>query len=233
MGSLAGRVVAIPGATGSLGPSVARRLVAGGARVSLAGRDTPRLAAIAAELEPLASTAAVDLLDERAVRSWADGLAVEHGTVDAVVHLVGGFRGGAPIEEAPAAEWDELSRPLVLTAQVATRAFTPHLLASGSGRFVLVSSWAAQRPTSGYAAYAAAKAAAETWTLALADRFAGTGSTANIVVTAAFATPEARAEEPDRDFSTLVPAEEIAEAIAYLLSETASAVNGQRIGLRA
>ena len=71
------------------------------------------------------------------------------------------------------------------------------------------------------AVYAAAKAASETWTLALADRFKGAGATANIVVVGAIVTPQMRAESPDKDFSTFTPAEEIAEAIAYLCSDAA------------
>ena len=118
------------------------------------------------------------------------------------------------------------------TVQHATQAFAPHLMASGHGRFVLVSAGQAQSPTHPNAVYAAAKAASEAWTLALADRFKGTGATANIVVVGAIVTPQMRAESPDKDFSTFTPAEEIAEAIAYLCSDAASSMNGQRVTLR-
>ena len=67
-------------------------------------------------------------------------------------------------------------------------------MASGHGRFVLVSAGQAQAPTHPNASYAAAKAASETWTLALADRFKGTGATANIVVVEAIVTLDARGE---------------------------------------
>ena len=105
-------------------------------------------------------------------------------------------------------------------------------MASGHGRFVLVSAGQAQAPTHPNAAYAAAKAASETWTLALADRFKGTGATANIIVVGAIVTPAMRTESPDKDFSTFTPAEEIAEAICYLCSDAASSMNGQRVTLR-
>ena len=67
---------------------------------------------------------------------------------------------------------------------------------------------------------------------ALADRFRGTGATANIVVVGAIVTPAMRVESPDKNFSTFTPAEEIAEAIAYLCSDTAASMNGQRVTLR-
>ena len=41
-----------------------------------------------------------------------------------------------------------------------------------------------------------------------------------------------REEEPDRDFSTFTPAEQIAETIIYLCSDDAASMNGQRVTLR-
>ena len=52
------------------------------------------------------------------------------------------------------------------------------------------------------------------------------------MVVGAIVTPAMREESPDKDFSTFTPAEEIAEAIAYLCSEAAASMNGQRITLR-
>lgn len=228
---LADRVIAVAGAAGNLGPTVVQRLASAGSRVCACGRDQASLDALATDVGDI-DTDAVDLLDPSATRAWADDLASRHGRVDGLVHLVGGWRGGAPIEEAPLEDWDFLSSLLVRTVQNATQAFASRLMASGHGRFVLVSSGQAQAPTHPNAAYAAAKAASETWTLALADRFRGTGATANLVVVGAIVTPAMRAESPDRDFSTFTPAEEIAEAVAYLCSDAAASMNGQRVTLR-
>ena len=95
--------------------------------------------------------------------------------VTGVAHLVGGWRGGKPLPEAPLEDWALLHDLLIRTVQHTTRAFAPALKAAGDrGRFVLVSSQQAQAPTSTNAAYAAAKAAAEAWTLAFADELAET-----------------------------------------------------------
>jgi NAD(P)-dependent dehydrogenase (short-subunit alcohol dehydrogenase family) len=230
--SLEGRVLAVAGPGGTLGPTVVRRLAGTGARLRLCGRDRSRLDAIAADAGGDIETESVDLLDAQATRAWVDGLAEREGRVDGLVHLVGGWRGGTAIEEAPLEDWDVLSPMLVRTLQNATQAFSRHLLASDHGRFVLVSAAQAQAPTHTNASYAAAKAAAEAWTLALADRFRGSGATANIVVVGAIVSPEMRAGSPDKDFATFTPAEEIAEAIAYLVSDAAASMNGQRVTLR-
>jgi NAD(P)-dependent dehydrogenase (short-subunit alcohol dehydrogenase family) len=230
--ALEGRVIAVAGGAGNLGPTVVRRLAEAGARACVCGRDSESLEALASEIEPAIETDVVDLLDPAAANGWADNLASRHGRVDGLVHLVGGWRGGPAIEEAPLADWDFLSALLVSTVQHATQAFATKLIEGGRGRFVLVSAGQAQQPTHSNAAYAAAKAASETWTLALADRFKGTGATANIVVVGAIVTPAMREEDPDKDFSTFTPAEQIAEAIAYLCSDDAASMNGQRVTLR-
>jgi NAD(P)-dependent dehydrogenase (short-subunit alcohol dehydrogenase family) len=230
--SLEGRVIAIAGAGGNLGPTVVRRLAPTGAQLALAGRHRAPLDELATENEVDADTAEVDLLDPASAAAWASGVAERLGRIEALVHLVGGWRGGQPIEEAPLEDWHALNDLLVRTTQHATQAFARHLMDSGRGRFAIVSSGQAQAPTSKNAVYAAAKAAQEAWTLALADRFRGTGATANIVVVGSILTPEMRQASPDKDFSTFTPAEEIAEAIAYLCSDAAASMNGQRLTLR-
>ena len=231
-GSLSGRVLAVAGASGTLGPIVVRRLAKRGALLALGARDREPLVELAKSVGIEADTAAVDLLAAADAEGWANGIADRHGRVDGLVHLVGGWRGGTPIEDAPPEDWDFLQGLLVRTVQHATQAFARHLIETGHGRFVIVSSSQGQTPTHTNAAYAAAKAAAEAWTLALAHRFRGTGATANVIVVRSILTPEMREESPDKDFSTFTPAEEIAEAVAYLCSDAAASMNGQRVTLR-
>jgi NAD(P)-dependent dehydrogenase (short-subunit alcohol dehydrogenase family) len=232
-GDLQGKVVAIAGAGGSLGPIVSSTLAERGANLALAERHPDLAESCAAHLglgEDRCDTFAVDLLDPDAARAWAERAASKFGGVDALVHLVGGWRGGKPIAEAPVEDDEFLHALLVRTVQTASRAFLPYL-AERSGRFVIVSSVQAQRPTGTNAAYATAKAGAEAWTLALADELKGHGGTANIVVVNAIVTPEMRAKNPDKAYDTFTDASQIAEGIAFLLGEGASKMNGQRLSL--
>jgi NAD(P)-dependent dehydrogenase (short-subunit alcohol dehydrogenase family) len=232
--SLAGRVIAIAGAGGGLGPLVAARLAEAGATVAGTDRDPEVLDSLATDLGIPAERwdgRPVDLLDEDAVRAWCAALVERFGRVDGLVHLVGGWRGGQPLHEAPLSDWDLLHDLLVRTVQHTTRAFHDQLAASEHGRFVLVSAKQAQAPTNTNAAYAAAKAAAEAWTLAFADGFEPGGATANIVVIDALLTPRMREESPGEDFPTFTPAEHVAEAIAFLCSDAGEKMNGQRLPL--
>ena len=234
MGALDGRVIAIAGVGGGLGPLVAASLAEAGATVAGTDRSQDALDALNAELGLPAERwdgRTVDLLDEDAARGWCSALVERFGRVDGLIHLVGGWRGGQPLHKAPLADWELLHDLLVRTVQHTTRAFHDQLEASEHGRFVLVSAKQAQAPTNSNAAYAAAKAAAEAWTLAFADGFEPGGATANIVVVDAILTPRMREESPGDDFPTFTPAEHLAEAIAFLCSDAAGKMNGQRLPL--
>jgi NAD(P)-dependent dehydrogenase (short-subunit alcohol dehydrogenase family) len=234
MASLDGRVIAIAGIGGGLGPIVAERLAAEGAIVAGAERSEAGIEEIGAALglsEERWDGRALDLLDEAAAREWCAALRERFGGVDGLLHLVGGWRGGQPLHEQPLEDWDLLHDLLIRTVQHTTRAFHDALRASPRGRFVLVSAKQAQAPSNSNAAYAAAKAAAEAWTLALADGFAGTGATANIAVVDAILTPQMRERDPSAAFASFTPAEHLAEAIAFLCSDAAAEMNGQRLTL--
>ena len=228
-------MIAVAGAGGGLGPVVVERLTAEGATVAGTDRDPATLEEIGSGLDPERwDGRAVDLLDEEAARDWCAALVERFGRVDGLLHLVGGWRGGTPLHEADLADWDLLHDLLIRTVQHTTRAFHDALAASPAGRFALVSAKQAQAPSNENAAYAAAKAAAEAWTLALADGFAkGEGSaTANVVVVDAILTPaDARAESPEKEFPGFTPAEHLADALAFLCSDAAAEMNGQRLVL--
>ena len=168
--NLEGRVVAIAGAGGSLGPYVARRLAADGARLGLTDRDEERLDAVAEEVGAH-DARVVDLLDEDARRAAGRRRSARWTRWS---HLVGGWRGGKPLPDAPLEDWTFLNDLLVRTVQHTTRAFAAAAQAGGRARAgsSSISSPQADRPTSTNAAYGAAKAAAEAWTLAFADELA-------------------------------------------------------------
>ncbi len=234
MTDLDGRVIAIAGAGGGLGPIVAKRLAEAGAGLALADRSQEIADGVAQDTglpEDRVEAHAVDLLQEDEANDWAAATEKKFGRADGLLHLVGGYRGGDPIHSFDLADYDFLHDLLVRTLQFATRAFHPALTRSEHGRFVLVSAAAAQNPENTNAAYASAKAAAEAWTLALADSFAGTPATANIIVVNAIETPAIREQSPDEQRPTFTPAEDLADAIAFLCSDSAGRMNGQRLSL--
>jgi NAD(P)-dependent dehydrogenase (short-subunit alcohol dehydrogenase family) len=175
----------------------------------------------------------VDLSDLAATRALAARLASEHGRVDCVLHLVGGYAGNGAIGEVTDADWAALETRLLRTVLNVTRAFAGELEGSAHGRFVLVSTPQALAPKATGAIYGTLKAAAEAWTTALADQFreAGSAATANIVAVQAIVTPAMRAAKPEAPFRTFTAAEDIAAALVFLCSDAAAKMNGKRLAL--
>jgi NADP-dependent 3-hydroxy acid dehydrogenase YdfG len=234
--SLDTRVIAIAGAAGGLGPVVCRRLADAGATLACTDVSQERLDQLATDLavdDDRIDTRVVDLLDGDAASGWCSALTERFGHVDGLLHLVGGWRGGQPLAEAPLDDYEWLHDLLVHTVQHTTRGFYEALSQSEHGRFVLVSSSQAQAPDGTNASYAATKAAAETWTLALADSFSAdeSAATANILVVNAILTPQMREANPDKPFRTFTSAEDIAEAIVFVCSDAAAKMNGKRLAL--
>ena len=231
MTALAGRRVLVTGAAGGLGPTVLAAAAGAGARLVLVDVAQERLDVLARDFpEAVESTHVVDLLDDDATAGFAAQVTATE-PVDAVWHLVGGWRGGTPLQDQPLDDWEWLHNLLVRTTVHVARAFAEPLQASDQGRFAIISAKEAQAPTSKNAAYATAKAASEAVVLALANGFKGSTATANVVVVPAILTPAMRAKNPDKDWGAFVPAEQIADALVYLSSSAGAKMNGQRIRL--
>jgi NAD(P)-dependent dehydrogenase (short-subunit alcohol dehydrogenase family) len=234
MAELDGRVIAIAGAAGGLGPTVAQRLADDGATIAATDVHQDRLDQLGTDLalpEDRFDGRTVDLLSEEATRGWASALTGRFGKVDGLLHLVGGWKGGDPIATTPLEDYEWLHDLLVHTVQHTSRAFYDQLTASDHGRFVLVSSSQAQSPDGTNASYAATKAAAESWTLALADSLEDTNATANIIVVNAILTPRMREESPDKKFRTFTSTEDLADAIRFVVGDSAAKMNGKRLEL--
>ncbi|MCX4552588.1 SDR family NAD(P)-dependent oxidoreductase [Streptomyces sp. NBC_01387] len=241
-GMLDGAVVAVAGAAGPAGRAALLRLAEAGATVIGADADVGRLAEAvdAARYAHGGATVIgepVDLLDLDATRAWADRTESEFGRIDGLVHLVGGWRGSATFSETDLRDWNTLERLLIRTVQHTSLAFHDALLRSDRGRYVLISAAGASKPTAGNAAYAASKAAAEAWTLALGDAFrkaggeAGPRAAASVLVIKALVHDAMRAERPNAKFSGFTDVLELAEAIAGVWEQPAGEVNGKRLWL--
>ncbi|HWS52209.1 MAG TPA: SDR family NAD(P)-dependent oxidoreductase [Microbacterium sp.] len=162
--SITDRTIVLAGATSASGLAVASALRDAGVRVVATGRSAERL-------EPLKDVGAqVEVADATSLDDMT-ALASRLDSVDGVIPLVGGWRGGGGL----AGQSDEDFRallPALAAVRATSRAFDERLRASDAGRFAIVSSTAAGRPLAGGANYAAIKAASEAWARAVAHGYA-------------------------------------------------------------
>ncbi|MGI5134813.1 MULTISPECIES: SDR family NAD(P)-dependent oxidoreductase [unclassified Streptomyces] len=241
-GPLSGAVIAVAGAGGPAGRVTLQRLAEAGATVVGADNDPERLseAVDAARYAHGGATVVgdtVDLLNLQSTHAWATHIEKDFGRVDGVVHLVGGWRGSETFTKTSLDDWDFLELLLIRTVQHTTLAFHEALQRSDRGRYVLISAAGASNPSAGNAAYAAAKAAAEAWTLAMADFFRKAGgaegprAAATILVVKALVHDAMRAERPNAKFAGFTDVKDLAEAIAGVWEKPAAEVNGNRLWL--
>ena len=181
--AVTGRTVLIAGASSTAGQAVAAALTDAGARVIAVGSNTARLAPV-----PATARYACDLTDPTAVTALAERVHADHGPIDGLIHLVGGWRGGGGLAGQSDDDWEFLHDHVMTTLRNTTRAFNADLLASAAGRLAIVSSVSVDAPGPGGANYASVKAAAETWVRAVGRGFvlpAGSADTPTAQQTAA------------------------------------------------
>lgn len=222
--------VLVTGGSGSSGIAVARALREAGFQVFTVGSNPARIedaAALAGEgVTPLVCDLA-DLTDVLALRKT---LAETAGRIDAVIHLVGGWRGATGLTDQSDADWEFLERGAITTLRNVSRVFYEDLAGSANGRFAMVSSTTVSNPTAATASYVAAKAAAEAWTMAMAEGFSRSGSGAAVVlVVKALVDADLRRQHPDRTFAGATDVEDLAAAVVGLFGRPAAELNGRRL----
>lgn len=229
MFDFSGRVALVTGAGGNLGGAVARAFYDAGASLVLVDRSTDRLTETypAEQFAPArVHVAAADLTDEASVQALVAGALDRFGAIDILANTVGGYRAGTPVHETPLETWEFMLALNARSAFLISKAVIPPMLARGGGKIVHVASRAALSGSARQVAYSASKGAVVRLVETLAAELRHKGINANCVLPGTIDTPQNRAEMPDADFSKWVAPEAIADAILFLASDAARAVNG-------
>jgi NAD(P)-dependent dehydrogenase (short-subunit alcohol dehydrogenase family) len=232
----------ILGATGGIGSALAQRLTASGARVVLAARDAAKLDALAASFGDAAvDTIVLDATQFDAVDQGVADVAARHGPIAGLVNCVGSLL----LKPAHLTTADEFARTIALslTTAFATVRAAGRVLAAqpGGGSVVLVSSAAARLGLANHEAIAAAKAGVIGLTLSAAATYAARGLRVNCVAPGLVRTPltaritgspaATQASLAMHALGRLGEPEDVAGAIAFLLSPDASWISGEVLGV--
>lgn len=237
MGRLSGKVAIITGAAGGQGEAEARLFVAEGAQVVLTDIQD-QVEQVAANLGDAAIFLMHDVSDGAV---WAQVVAEtlrRYGKVDALVNNAAMFN-PKPLIETSAAEMEQHFRINQLGVFLGMQAVIEPMRAVGSGSIVNISSVSGMRNIAGQFAYAASKWAVRGMTGNAAAELARLGIRVNSVYPGLINTPmlAGNSEETNARFARSVPigrmaeAREVAEVVAFLVSDAASYVNGAEIAV--
>ena len=216
--------VLITGAKGGLGSAVTQAFLNAGATVAGVSRS------IRDSDFNHSSFFAVpgELTSFEAAQTVVNAVLSRAGRVDALVHLVGSFAGGAVAdtdEQTADDQWNVNFRSTFLMA----KAVLPAMRAQGSGRIIATGSRAAIEATPNAGVYSASKAAVVALIRAIAAENADAGISANVILPGTMDTPANRKAMPDADFTKWVATEQVARLIVALASGDLSHVTGAAI----
>jgi len=224
--NLQDRRVAVTGGFGTLGVAVVNVLQAAGAQVAAIDRaDAPPPSA---SLGAASVFGGVDLSVADAAQVTLEKVAAKLGGLDALVNIAGAFR-WEKLADGNLDTWDLLYKINLRTAVATSKAALPFLLKSSAGRIINIGAMGAIKAAAGMGAYAASKAGVAKFTEALAEELKEHDITVNALLPSTIDTPPNRADMPKADFDRWVKPTQIADVIAFLLSDQASAITGALI----
>jgi NAD(P)-dependent dehydrogenase (short-subunit alcohol dehydrogenase family) len=226
MNAMANKVALVTGGTRGIGRAIALKLAESGMRVVVCGRE-------AVNIPPQIGFIACDVRDPEAVKAMIAEIIAREGGLDFVVNNAGGSPPANAATASPRFSERVIQLNLLAPLHVSQAAYAQ--LHARKGAIVNIASVAGARPSPGTAAYGAAKAGLLSLTESLAHEW-GPEIRVNAIIVGYIETETTDATYGDAEKQAAIAsniaagrlgkAEEIAEAVKFLLSPAASYITG-------
>ena len=236
-----GRLAVVLGGANGIGAATAVLLARRGWRIMVADIDEAAAAATAQQVR--GDSIRIDVLDAHSIADAAQAIESRHGVIHGMVNSAAIFQPQMAPELLPLETWDRIVHSAYRGSYVACVEFGKRMAAHGAGAIVNISSMVGQRPNHGHAYYSA-KAAVNMLTEGMAGEWGRSGVRVNAVSPGFVAVPRMVAQIAEGKRYAVSPVEvsalgklvepfEVAEAIAFLLSDQASAITGANLNVDA
>ena len=237
---LKGKVAVVTGASRGIGYEIARTLAFQGAKIALIStKEREELALqMSAETGVEIKSYACDVSDSERVAETFKAILEAFGQIDILVNNAGITRDGLMMRMKDA-DFDDVIRTNLRSAFLCTRAVARHMMGRRFGRIVNMASINGIRAQAGQSNYAASKAGIIGLTKTNAMEFAARGITVNAVAPGFIDTDMTAKLSPEmlEKFKNAIPAQrignpkDVANAVAFLVSDEAAYITGQVIGV--
>ena len=236
---LSGQTAIVTGASRGIGKAIALRLAAAGAKVACVARSADKLKETAEAITAAGGTAEVhpcDVTDSASVTKLVEELAEKWGAIDIVVNNAG-ITKDTLIPRMEDEAWDAVIATNLRSVFLFTRAASLVMMRKRSGRIINISSVSGLMGNAGQANYSASKAGVIGLTRTVAQELASRKVTVNAVCPGFIASEmtQAMGATLDEFVKTRIPskrlgeADEVADAVLYLASDSAAYITGEVI----
>lgn len=234
-----GKTVVITGASRGIGAAAAQEFAAQGANVALLARSAEPIDALSKELGASALACVCDVSDPEDVAATVDTVAARFGGVDVLINNAGAVEPIARMDQADPIQWGKVIDINLKGVFYGMHAALPHMLRSGGGTIITVSSGAAHGPVEAWSHYCSSKAGAAMLTSCLHKEYSDQGIRAMGLSPGTVATQmqkeiKASGINPvsQLDWSVHIPADWPAKALVWMCTPDADAHIGTEIALR-